>query len=144
MADDGDDRQHPNPDRDAGNPIEAKPVEAGVAQLGPSAKIVVGQAIRHEERYASSNVKGAECRDEGGHPEEGDQDSIDGANKGAKGAGQHADDPYRRIERNTERVSVTPCINAPATTPHSARTEPTDRSMPPLRITSSIPIDNSP
>ena len=40
--------------------------------------------------------------------------------------------------------SVTPCIIAPAQTPHSARMDPTDRSIPPFRITSSIPTDRMP
>ena len=40
--------------------------------------------------------------------------------------------------------SSTPCIIAPATTPDSARMEPTDRSIPPFRMTSSMPMDRMP
>ena len=37
-----------------------------------------------------------------------------------------------------------PCIMAPAMTPDSARIEPTERSIPPFRITSSIPMARMP
>ena len=40
--------------------------------------------------------------------------------------------------------SVTPCIRKPATTPDRPSVDPTDRSMPPLRMTSSIPMARIP
>ena len=40
--------------------------------------------------------------------------------------------------------SDTPCIRKPATTPHNPSVDPTERSMPPLRITSSIPTARMP
>ena len=86
------------------NAIEAEPVEAGVAEVGAAAKVVVGQAVGHQQRDAARDVKGAEGRDEGRHSKEGDQDAIDGADEGAQRAGQNTDGPDRRIERDAERV----------------------------------------
>ena len=75
----------------------------------------------------------------------GDEDAVDRAHERAERQGQDHHGPDRRVEDDAQRRSIsTPFISAPATTPQSPRTEPTDRSMPPFRITSSMPMARRP
>ena len=98
MAGDGEDEEDEHADGNAGETVEAQPVETGIAKLGPAAEIVVGQAVGHQKRDAARHIEHAERRHEGRHPQIGDQHAVDRADHGPEQAGEHHHHPDGRVE----------------------------------------------
>ena len=94
-----------------------------------------GRVVARHARRAAGDVEHAERDDEGGHLPLLDDETVDEA---AERADPHAAEERERNREHRPARSLSVMISAP-TTVHSASTEPTERSMPPVRMTNVMP-----
>ena len=103
-------------DRDAEDPVEAEPVDPGVAERGVTCEVVDRQTVRHEQCQSADDVEHAQRRNERSDLESRDQDAVHHADEGAEPQVRAARPRDAGKSVTPRKLMGTPCKRNPAMT----------------------------